>query len=59
MLSEEVKSKYDSIRLLERYKALSELFQRENAFEKYDNDEVLKMLDNLGYNFFRLQDFGR
>lgn len=51
MLSEKVQSKYDSIRLLERYKSLSELFQSENTFEKYDATLVLTMLHSLGYDF--------
>jgi hypothetical protein len=51
MLTEEVQSKYNSIRLLERYKSLSESFQGENPFEKYDTTLVLKMLHSLGYDF--------
>jgi hypothetical protein len=51
MLSKEVLSKYESIRLFERYKSLSDTFQTENTFENYDNDLVLKMFSKIDPNF--------
>ena len=51
MLSQEVQKKYESIRLFERYKSLSDAFQSENTFEKYDSDKVLQMLQEIEPSF--------
>jgi hypothetical protein len=42
---------YDSIQLLERYKALSVAFQREKLFEEHNAEVVLGMLNGLGHDF--------
>lgn len=51
MLSQRVLQKYESIQLLERYKALSDIFQSINSLEDYDTDKVLQMLQVIDENF--------
>lgn len=51
MLSEEAVAKFNSINLLERFKAISEAFQTDTPLENYSIDKVLELFENLGYGF--------
>jgi len=55
---------YKNIDFANRYEAISKNHQFEDSFEKYSNEEVVKLISELGYkskyiksdNFFRTQD---
>ena len=55
---------YKNIDFANRYEAISKNHQFEDSFEKYSNEEVVKLIFDLGYknkymksdNFFRIQD---
>jgi len=65
-LSPEVKLALEKIDFIERYKQLSKKydFDLNESFEKYDNNQVINIIKELGYNvryykkenFFKIQE---
>ena len=51
MLLENIRVKFNSINLFERFKAISEAFQTEMPLEDYSTTKVAEVLKRTGYDF--------
>lgn len=51
MLSKDIKEKYDTIDLFERFKSLSNAYKTDFPLESYSKDKVLGLFENSSYEF--------